>query len=390
MVPDAENVRHPAWTLGDTRSEDLEFATNDARVGAELLKLPRDRAVVWVRTNRARLAVLGLALMALALFGCTPAPSCPPEICPQTTVFPQSDLAHKIQNIYVLLFWLSVVVAVLVEGALIITMIRYRRRGTDTERPPQIHGNTALEIAWTIAPAVILVIITVPTLQLLFEMRGTPPRDALQVEAIGHQWWWEFRYPDSNIVTANEVRIPVGTQVNFQLRSEDVIHSFWVPAMGGKLDLTPGHRQNLYFTPQTTGEFYGQCTEFCGLQHANMRFRLVVEEQSDYQAWVQQQQQPQPREAAAEVKAGQETFARAGCIACHTIEGTAASGTIGPNLTHVGSRTTIAAGILENNPDNIYTWIRDPQAVKPGNLMPNLFLNPDDARAIAQYLTSLK
>jgi cytochrome c oxidase subunit 2 len=336
------------------------------------------------------LALLGLALAALGLFGCTPAPSCPPEICPQTTVFPQSDLAHKIQNIYVLLFWLSVLVAVLVEGALIVTMIRYRQRPTDTERPPQIHGNTALEIAWTIAPAVILVIIAVPTLQVLFEMRGTPPRDALQVEAIGHQWWWEFRYPDSNIVTANEVRVPLGRPVNFQLRTADVIHSFWVPAMGGKLDLTPGHRQNLYFTPESTGEFYGQCTEFCGLQHANMRFRLVVEEPAAFQAWVQRQQQPQPREAAADLKVGQDTFARAGCVACHAIDGTAASGTIGPNLTHVGSRTTIAAGILENNPDNLYAWIRDPQAIKPGNLMPNLFVNPDDARAIAQYLTSLK
>jgi cytochrome c oxidase subunit II len=355
-----------------------------------LLKLPRDTAVARTRRYRVRLALLGLALVALALFGCTPAPSCPPEICPQTTVFPQSDLAHKIQNIYVLLFWLSVLVAVLVEGALIVTMIRYKQRPTDTGRPPQIHGNTALEIGWTIAPAVILVIITVPTLQLLFEMRGNPPRDALQVEAIGHQWWWEFRYPDSNIVTANEVRVPVGRPVNFQLRTADVIHSFWVPAMAGKLDLTPGHRQNLYFTPEATGEFYGQCTEFCGLQHANMRFRMVVEEPAAYQAWVQRQQQPQPSEAVAEVKAGQDTFARAGCVACHTIEGTVASGTIGPNLTHVGSRTTIAAGILENNPDNLYTWIRDPQAVKPGNLMPNLFVNPDDARAIAQYLTSLK
>jgi cytochrome c oxidase subunit 2 len=354
------------------------------------LKLPRGTAVAWARKHRARIAVLGLALVALALFGCTPAPSCPPDICPQTTVWPQSDLAHKIQDIYVLLFWLSVFVAVLVEGALIVTMFKYKSRTTDTGRPPQIHGNTALEIGWTIAPAVILVIITVPTLQLLFEMRGAPPSNALQVEAIGHQWWWEFRYPDSNIVTANEVRVPVGQPVNFQLRSADVIHSFWVPAMAGKLDLTPGHRHDLYFTPQSTGEFFGQCTEFCGLQHANMRFRMVVEQPADYQAWVQRQQQPQPREAAQDVKAGQDTFTRAGCIACHTIEGTTAAGVIGPNLTHVGSRTTIAAGILDNNHDNLYAWIRDPQAIKPGNLMPNLFLNPDDANAIAQYLTSLK
>ncbi|MFN0071212.1 MAG: cytochrome c oxidase subunit II [Chloroflexota bacterium] len=354
------------------------------------LKLPRGTAVASSRNSRARIAILGLALIALAVFGCTPAPSCPPDICPQTTVWPQSDLAHKIQDIYVLLFWLSVVVAVLVEGALLYTMFKFKSRSTDVGRPPQIHGNTALEIGWTIAPAVILVVIAVPTLQLLFEMRGQPPRDALQVEAIGHQWWWEFRYPDSNIITANEVRVPVGQPVNFQLRTADVIHSFWVPQMAGKLDLTPGRRQNLYFTPLTTGEYYGQCTEFCGLQHANMRFRMVVEEPAAYQAWVQRQQQPQPREAAEPDRVGQSTFARAGCIACHTIDGTAAQGTLGPNLTHVGSRTTIAAGILDNTPENLYQWIRDPQAIKPGNLMPNLFLNPDDARAITQYLTNLK
>jgi cytochrome c oxidase subunit 2 len=326
----------------------------------------------------------------MALSGCTATPACPPDLCPQTTVWPQSDLGHKIQDIYLLLFWLSLIIAVLVEGALIWTMIKFRSRPTDTERPPQIHGNTALEIGWTIAPAVILVIISVPTLQLLFEMRGAPPRDAMQIEVVGHQWWWEFRYPDSAIVTANEVHVPVGKAVNFELRSADVIHSFWVPQMAGKLDLTPGHRQNLFFTPQSTGEFYGQCTEFCGLQHANMRFRMVVDEPAAYDAWVKRQQTPQAREAGEDVKAGQEAFSRAGCIACHTIDGTNAAGTVGPNLTHVGSRTTIAAGILDNNAENLYTWIRDPQAVKPGNLMPNLYLNPDDAKAIAQYLLSLK
>lgn len=354
------------------------------------LKLPRETAVAWSRRGCARIAILGLALMALTIAGCTSAPSCPPDICPQTTVWPKSDLAHRIQDIYVLLFWLSVVVAVLVEGALIYAMLKFRRQPTDTERPPQIHGHTALEIGWTIAPAVILVVIAVPSLQLLFEMRGTPPRDAIQIEAIGHQWWWEFRYPDSNVVTANEVRVPVGKPVNFQLRSVDVIHAFWVPALGGKMDLTPGHRRDLYFTPQEPGEYFGQCTEFCGLQHANMRFRMVVEEPAAYEAWLRRQQQPQAREAVADVRAGQEAFASAGCIACHTIEGTAASGTIGPNLTHIGSRTTIAAGILDNNEANLYDWIRDPQAIKPGNLMPNLFVKPDDARAIANYLLSLK
>jgi cytochrome c oxidase subunit 2 len=213
----------------------------------------------------------------------------------------------------------------------------------------------------------------------------------LQIEVVGHQWWWEFHYPDSNVVTANEVHVPLGRPVNFSLRSVDVLHSFWVPQMGGKMDVIPGHRNHLYFTPEAVGEYHGQCTEFCGIQHANMRFRLVVDSPAEFQAWVQRQQQPAPAQPPSEeLLRGQQAFTRSGCIACHTIEGTSAQGTIGPNLTHVGSRSTIGAGILDNTPENVAAWIKDPQAIKPGNLMPNLHVRPDDITAIVTYLESLK
>lgn len=331
-----------------------------------------------------------LALAALALAGCTPAPSCPPQICHQTTVFPQSDFAHRIQDLYVLLFWLSVVVCVLVEGALVYALIRFRSRPTDATRPAQIHGNTLLEIGWTIAPAIVLVIITVPTLQLIFEMGGDPPPNSLQVEVIGHQWWWEVRYPDSHVVTANEVHVPANRPVVFHLRSIDVIHSFWIPMMGGKVDVLPGTLNKLFFTPMAPGEYWGQCVEYCGTQHANMRFRLIVDPPATFEAWLRVQQQPAAQSMTTEAQTGAQVFLRAGCIACHTIEGTVAQGIIGPNLTHFGSRSTVGAGILDNTPANVQLWVRDPQAIKPGNAMPNLHLRHDDLQAVAAYLGSLR
>jgi cytochrome c oxidase subunit II len=334
--------------------------------------------------------VLGIALLA----GCRGDGSQYREF-PQTTLEPTTDYGWKIQSLFELILWWSVPVFVLVEGGLLYLVWRFRAR-PGQPRPRQIHGSTKLEVAWTIAPALILVVIAVPTVQTIFDIGGPPPTDSLEVEVIGHQWWWEFRYPSLGIVTANEPHLPVGQNVGFDLRSDDVIHSFWFPRLGGKRDVVPNHVNRMWFMPETPDVYLGQCAEFCGTSHANMRMRAIADSPADWGSWVAAQQAPAM--TTPEAARGVELFNTRGCIGCHNIVGVnaqtfqinAESGKIGPNLTHVGSRTTIAAGLFENNPTEMANWLRDPPAMKPGSLMPKLGLSEDDISALVAYLESLK
>jgi cytochrome c oxidase subunit 2 len=278
-----------------------------------------------------------------------------------------------------------------VEGFLLYTIIRYRRR-SENELPSQVHGNTRLEVAWTIIPSIVLLIIAVPTIGTIFASDTVPP-NAMPVKVIGHQWWWEFEYPSLGIKTANELHLPLGQTVAFEMESKDVIHSFWFPRMGGKMDVVPTRKNHMWFTPKETGEFYGQCVEFCGTQHANMRMRLFVQTPQEFQAWVEQQRREAAPPPSGLVAQGAEAFQNPAnyCIVCHTVRGTNARGIIGPDLTHVGSRKTIAAGMLDNTPEEMARWIRDPQGVKIGNKM--VLPRPpsdQDLAAIVAYLQSLK
>ncbi len=333
------------------------------------------------------LAAMPLVVAASVLAGCTQLAD---SKLPQTTVFPASDYGDMIQNLYVLIFWMAVVVFIGVESFLLYTIFRYRRR-REGELPSQVHGNTRLEVAWTIIPSVILLIIAVPTIQTIFASDAVPPTATQYVKVIGHQWWWEFQYPDLGVTTANELHLPVGETARFELASADVIHSFWFPRMGGKMDVVPSRSNHLWFTPRETGEFMGQCVEFCGTEHANMRMRLFVQTPQEFQAWVAQQRAdpvtPAPGTTAA---TGAEVLQRSACVACHTIRGTNARGVVGPDLTHVGSRTTLAAGMLDNTPENMAHWIRDPQGIKPGNKMVLVPPSDQDIAAIVAYLQSLK
>ncbi len=309
---------------------------------------------------------------------------------PQTALLPGSEVAEYQQQLLVWIFWLAVVVFVFVEGALVYAMLRYRRRPGDP-LPRQVHGNTRLEIAWTIAPALILVGIAVPTAQTIFSTQDVEPHpNDLKVNVVAHQWWWEFQYPDLKVVTANELHIPVGQRVFLTLDSADVIHSFWIPKFAGTRDVNPGTTNHIWFTAKITGDFPGQCKEFCGASHANMRLRVFSQQKADFDAWVKDQQRAPAPPAAGDAARGAEIFAKGQCVACHTIEGTPGKGTIGPNLTHVGSRTTIAAGILPNAPEALARWLHDPPGVKPGSLMPNLALSDADVTALVAYLQSLK
>ena len=371
---------------------------------------------------RARYLLSGLSLAAVWLAaGCAP-----PQVAPQTSVFPATEAARMIHDLYVWIFWMSVLVFIGVQGGLLYIVWRFRYRQGHA-LPEQVHGNTRMEIMWTILPAIILVMIAFPTIFTVFSLDRDPAADPvtvefagfrfwptvevaglrlwpmrsgstaraegppLTVEVIAHQWWWELRYPEQGIVTANELIVPTGRSVQLRMTSADVVHSFWIPQLMGKQDVMPVHINTISFTPEIPGQYWGQCAEYCGLQHANMRMNAIVYTPADFEAWVALNRQPaQPQPATELALQGGEVFGRSACIGCHTISGTTAQAQIGPDLSHFGSRTTLASGILPNTPENLADWLRDPQAAKPGNLMPNLHLRPTEVEALVEYLHSLK
>jgi len=332
-------------------------------------------------TSRVR---LWLVTLALALSGCA-------GPFPQSTLRPRSDFAQATDSLFTDIFWWAAAVFVLVEVLLVVALVRFRHR-EGRPAPKPAHGHTLLEIAWTLAPAVILVFVAVPTVRTIFTSSGEAPADALKVEVIGHQWWWEFRYLDLALTTANELHLPVGKPVRIGITSADVIHSFWAPLLGGKRDAIPGQTNYIAFRADSVGDYSGQCAEFCGVSHANMRLRVIVDSDTAFGAWAQAQLGPPatpPKASPAEQ--GRAIYARSACIGCHLIQGVSA-GVIGPGLTHVGSRTTIAGGILPNDSAHLAAWIADAPALKPGSLMMRMKppLSDADIAALVAYLQSLK
>ena len=307
---------------------------------------------------------------------------------PMTTVRPRSDFGRAIDDIYMLISWTTLVIFIAVEGLLLYCCWRFRER-PGAPVPEQTHGHTPLEISWTIAFAVVLLIIGIPTIRIIFKTQEAPAATALRVDVIAHQWWWEFKYPALGITTANEVHLPVGQTVSFQLHAPDVIHSFWIPYLGGKRDVVPHRVNQLTLTPEVPGEYLGQCAEYCGMSHANMRLRAIVHPKGDFEQWAKAQQAPpvEPRGQAAEQ--GKEIFAKSACVGCHTIAGVSA-GQIGPSLTHFASRQTFAGSLMPTTPENLVKWIENPSHMKPGALMPDLGMRGDQSKALAAYLLSLK
>jgi cytochrome c oxidase subunit 2 len=304
---------------------------------------------------------------------------------PMSTLVAKSDFARSILSIYALITWFTIAIFVVVMAVMLYVIIRQRDRG-DGALPRQVHGHTALEIGWTIAPALVLLFIAVPTIQVIFRTQAPAmAAGALEVTVRGKQWWWEFHYPTLNITTANELHLPVGQPVLFRLEGPDVIHSFWVPQLGGKRDVVPGRINTLAFTPEVPGEYPGQCVEFCGASHANMRLVAFVHPREAWDAWVRGQQAP----AAEPGGEGASLFAKTACVGCHTIRGVSA-GVVGPDLTHFGSRRTMAAGMFPNTVENVAAFIKNPTAMKPGAKMPALGLTDEQARAVATYLLSLQ
>lgn len=344
---------------------------------------PRGRSLT--RAAAALLAVLAPVVLV----------ACNGDPYPQSSLHPASDSAEIIDVLYRQIVMWAAVVFVVVEGLILFTVIKFRARPGAPE-PRQVHGNTVVELLWTLAPAVILVFIAVPTVKAIFKLDGrVAPEGALEVEVIGHQWWWEFRYPSLNVTTANELHIPQGRPVRLTMTSVDVIHSFWVPRLMGKRDLILGRNTRLVFTADSVATYLGQCAEFCGLSHANMRFRVMVDQPGDFENWTAAQQAgAMPTDTTdTRLSAGLAAFrqirqpASNSCIACHAIQGVSA-GVLGPNLTHVGSRMTIAGGILPNDSAGLARWLADPPGEKPGSLMPQVGLTNDEIAALVAYLQS--
>jgi len=282
-----------------------------------------------------------------------------------------------------------------VFGLLACAILKFRRTEANAvSEPPQVYGSTQIELAWTIVPTLIVLVLFLASARVIHVVQDAPrPPGAVDVTAIGHQFWWEFRYPGLGIVTANELHIPVSDPHRprptfLKLLSADTDHSFWVPELGGKTDLIPNRVNRMWLDPHRTGVFLGQCAQYCGTQHGKMLLRVVVDGPEDFEAWVREQQGPAMRDERA--AAGRRVFETTACINCHAVRGTAANGRFGPDLTHLMSRNTIASGAALNTQDSLRLWIEDPDAIKPGSLMPAMKLPDADLEALVAYMRTLR
>jgi cytochrome c oxidase subunit 2 len=317
-----------------------------------------------------------------------------------TSIFaPAATPAHSIFDLSMLVLSITLAIFLTVAGLLLYALIRFRQRPGDSDREPaQIYGSNQIELSWTVIPILIVVMLFLSTTRIILGTQSIPkPASAMDVTVIGHQYWWEYRYPKLGVVTANELHVPVSdrsspTPTYLTMSSVDVAHSFWVPRLAGKTDVIPNRVNTMWLDPQQAGLFLGQCAQFCGVQHAKMLIRVYAQSPADFAAWIDQQKQPAVQSfpgnpAAAE---GQAVFMHNACINCHAVSGTAATGRFGPDLTHLASRATIGSGIVENTPANLRKWIDDPSSFKPGCLMPSMHLNDRDLDAITAYLTELR
>lgn len=314
--------------------------------------------------------------------------SCGNEELPQNSLDPEGPVARKLDDLIDPVFLVAGLVFVLVQGLVLYSALRFRRRSED-EAPRQVHGNAKLELGWTIAPALILLVISVFTVGAIADInRKAEGADVVSVNVTGHQWWWEFEYPDRGVVTANELHIPTGREVALRLTSDDVIHSFWPPKLAGKLDVIPGRANFMTVQADEPGTYYGQCAEFCGVSHANMGLRVVAHTSEDFDEWVRTNALPAERPAEGEAGEGAALFRQKGCASCHTVNGYSA-GELGPDLTHLQQRKVFAGATFELNEQNLRVWLRDPPAEKPGSLMPNLELSEDEITKLIAYLETL-
>jgi len=341
------------------------------------------------RSTKSRLLALA-GVMALASSACATGD------LKQNALDPEGPVAKQLDRLWDPVFAIAAVIFFLVNFLCIFVVVKYRAKGDD-DAPKQVHGNAKLEIAWTIAPALILAFVGVFTVATVFDINDrADATEVLEVEVIGRQWWFEYNYKSLDIVTANELHIPTGERVQLKLGSADVIHSFWPPKLAGKVDMVPGRTNYMQIEAEEPGTYWGQCAEFCGLSHGYMRLKVVAHDEAEWDEWVTRNQQPAEAAKDADSAAGEQLFVTRGCAGCHTINGLeGANGKVGPDLTHLYSRSYFAGASFELNERNLRRWLRDPPAMKPmvpenNQGMPDLGLSEEEITQLIAYLETLK
>jgi len=311
---------------------------------------------------------------------------------------PASSSAASIRELFFLVLAITGAIFFLVQGVLLYCIWRFRRRpDTSPAEPPQIYGSGPIEVAWTVAPLLVVFVLFLVMVRTVAAVRPSKPAPGIYVTVIGHQWWWEYEVYETTPAgekgrllfrTANELHVPHSQSVLLDLQSADVIHSWWVPRLAGKVDVIPGKVNRLWFQPLETGVYHGQCAEYCGTQHANMLLRVIVVPPTEYASWVREQARPAAN--APEVQAGSKLFHSLSCVKCHVVQGTGADGRFGPDLTHLMSRHTLAAMTVPNSRDNLLRWVKNPDDLKPGARMPSFQLTEQQLQELVAYLETLR
>lgn len=304
-----------------------------------------------------------------------------------TLLKPGSPQAHALSNISLLVLFFALVIFLVVTA--LVTYATYKYRERPGRKAPQNTGNNKLEIAWSIPPVLILVVVFFFTVKTMHAVDPPSGDDKADLIVTGHQWWWEVKYVDSGVITANEIHIPVGNRFLVRLESADVIHDFWVPQLARKIDAIPGRSNYLYLEADKPGAYRGVCAEYCGTQHAGMRILVIAETPENFAQWEQTQNAPPHQSAEPQVLLGAKLLSEKTCYNCHTVAGTGSTETIGPDLTYVATRRTLGAGVLQNSPENLRAWLKDPQKFKPGSHMPDFQLSETEVQALVAYLESL-
>ena len=319
------------------------------------------------------------------------------HLSPTNIFAPASTPADSINELYLFVLAVTGAIFLVVFGMLMYAAVKYRSRPGDDREPPQIYGSDQLELAWTVIPVLIVMVLFLSSARVIHAIQDARrPPGAIEVTAVGHQFWWEYRYPQYGFVTANELHVPVSdaaqpTPTFITLLSADTDHSFWVPRLAGKTDLIPNHPNGVWIDPHETGLYLGQCAQYCGTQHAKMLLRVYVESRADFDRWVQAQKQTIPSNAtmSPEASEGRKVFETTACINCHAVAGTVADGRFGPDLSHLMSRETLASGVTGNTRENLRQWIQNPDAIKPGSLMPAMNLTDKELDEVTAYLLTL-
>ncbi len=313
-----------------------------------------------------------------------------------TSIFaPASTPARWVFDLSLLVWAITAAIFLVVFGLLVYSLIKFRKKQDDNgQEPPQVYGSKQIELAWTIIPILIVLVLFLASARVIaFTQRERLDANALDVDVVAHQFWWEYRYPKLGIVTANELHVPVSDArapfpTRLHLYSADTVHSFWVPRLSGKTDLIPNFPNQMWIDPEQPGLYLGQCAQYCGPQHAKMLLRVYAHPRAEFESWVEQQRRP--AQANEVVARGRAAFEQTACMSCHTIVGTVADGRFGPDLTHLMSRRTLASGLVANTRENLRRWIKDPSTFKPAALMPAMGFTDSELDAVTDYLMTLR